>query len=152
MVTLWLSKGKYYMITINNSGSAYLTLYNDSHTLIWGLFFYIKQLNNMKDGLIDIDCTHSPSRYNEIPWIGFITCKTKSLFDLSKGSYIIIYWKKSDTAYITLFNESNRQIWGVILWNDEITPRVPMSHCKMSHCNKRFAQPVLVRKGNPASV
>ena len=144
-------------------------LYNDTHTLIWGLFFIYRcssgsaskwLLHNMKCGLTGIECTHSPSQYNEMPRIGFITCNRIYLFDSFKGSYIITYWNNFDTAYIMLLNESHTLIWGVILWYDEKTPVVLMSLCKMSpphHATRShrywiffFAKPLSGQKRKPS--
>ena len=81
---------------------------------------------------IDIDCTHSPSQYNDIPRIGLITCNTTSLsiywrviiswyieitptlliscFSMSPtdhlGSHAMIWWSNSGSGYVTLQNIS----------------------------------------------
>ena len=39
----WLQRGSYIKIWWNNSGSAYLTLQNDSHTLIWVVILWYNE-------------------------------------------------------------------------------------------------------------
>ena len=93
-------------------------------------------------GLIDIECIHLlnhcldkrgiPNQYNGIPRIGFITSNTASLFDLFKGSHIIVYWNNSSSVYLSMYNVYHTLIWRAIIWYNEITLKVLISRYKLT--------------------
>ena len=70
---------------------------------------------------IDIDCTHSPSQYNDIPRIGLITCNTTSLS---------IYWRV------------------IISWYIEISPTLLTSRSSMSPTDHRGSHSMIWRSNS----
>ena len=123
----WLQRRSDNIIWWNNSGSSYLMLWNDSHTLIWRVILWYNEiipgmliskwlLHTKQYGLIHSECIHSLRHFLHKKGESLENSKYIQMgsphviqylsFGYKKGSYNLMWWKNSG-VYLTLKNDSH---------------------------------------------